>query len=102
MLRGFSLGSYTFLLDYTGRLFRDGKAVISAELSGILQRLGSTAADWQARLEKSSFLSVVSGQLLRAIAARLGYTTWQIWAGARRDKGGWFFAQVRLQMRIRL
>jgi hypothetical protein len=42
----------TTVTDYTGRLFRKGKAVISAELSGILQRLGSTAADWQARLEK--------------------------------------------------
>jgi hypothetical protein len=36
MLEGFSLGSYLILVDYTGRLFRDGKAVISAELSGIL------------------------------------------------------------------
>jgi hypothetical protein len=33
MLEGFSLGSYLLLVDYTGRLFRDGKAAISAELS---------------------------------------------------------------------
>jgi hypothetical protein len=78
MLEGFSLGTYLLLLDYTGRLFRDGKAVNSAELSGILQRPGSTAADWQARMEKLN-----SGRLLgrffaarrwrlRAVAARLG------------------------------
>jgi len=40
------------LLDYTGRLFRDGKAMISAELTGILERLGSSAESWRARLEK--------------------------------------------------
>ena len=43
MLHGFALGSYLALVDYTGRLFRDGKAVISAELAGILERLGSSA-----------------------------------------------------------
>ena len=40
MLEGMSLGSHLLLVDYTGRLFRDGKAAISAELSGILDRLG--------------------------------------------------------------
>ena len=50
--KGFSLGSYLILVDYTGRLFRDGKAAISAELSGILERLGSSAETWRARLEK--------------------------------------------------
>jgi hypothetical protein len=43
MLEGISLGSYLLLIDYTGRLFRDGKATISAELSGILERLCSNA-----------------------------------------------------------
>jgi hypothetical protein len=40
------------LVDYIGRLFRDGKAAISAELNGILERLGSSAEGWRARLEK--------------------------------------------------
>jgi hypothetical protein len=40
------------LVDYTGRLFRDGKAALSRELSGILERLGSSALSWRARLEK--------------------------------------------------
>ncbi len=52
MLEGFSLGSYLLLVDYTGRLFRAGKAAISAELTGIFDRLGSSAKRWQARLEK--------------------------------------------------
>ena len=52
MLEGFALGSYLLLVDFTGRLFRDGKAVISAELTGILNRLGTTAETWQARLER--------------------------------------------------
>ena len=39
-------------MDYTGRLFREGKAVISAELGAILERLGSSAEKWQSRLRK--------------------------------------------------
>jgi hypothetical protein len=52
MLEGFSLGSYLLLVDYTGRLFRTGKAAISAELAGIFDRLGSRAESWRGRLEK--------------------------------------------------
>ena len=31
------------LVDYTGRLFRDGKTAISAELSGVFDRLRAIA-----------------------------------------------------------
>ena len=78
MLEGFSLGSYLLLVDYTGRLFRDGKAAISAELSGILDRLGSSAESWRARLEKLSSgrllgrFFAASRERLREVAARLG------------------------------
>jgi hypothetical protein len=51
MLEEFSLGKNLFLVDNTGRLFREGKAVISAELGAILERLGSSAENWQARLQ---------------------------------------------------
>jgi hypothetical protein len=50
MLEGFSLGSYLLLVDYTGRLFRKGKAMISREVSEILERIDATADIWQARL----------------------------------------------------
>ncbi len=67
MLEGFSLGNYVLLVEYTGRLFRDGKAVISAELEEILERIGSTAESWWARIEKLS-----KGRLLgRFFAASL-------------------------------
>ena len=52
MIEGFSLGSYLLLVDYTGRLFREGKATISRELAGIFDRLGTTAERWWSRLEK--------------------------------------------------
>ncbi|MGZ3380943.1 MAG: transposase [Isosphaeraceae bacterium] len=52
MVEGFSLGNYLLLLEYTGRLFREGEAAVSAELAGTLERLGSNAENWQARLEK--------------------------------------------------
>jgi hypothetical protein len=43
MVQGFSLESYVQHVDYTGRLFRQGKASISAELAGIFERLGCSA-----------------------------------------------------------
>ena len=72
------VGNYLILVGYTGRLFRDGKTTISAELTGILERLGSSAESWQARLEK-----LRGGRLLgrffaasrerpREVATRLG------------------------------
>jgi hypothetical protein len=78
MLEGFSLGNYLLLVDDTGRLFRTGKAVLSAELAGILERLGSSAERWQARLRKLAsgrlrgrFVAATQ-QRLRDLAQRLG------------------------------
>ena len=78
MLEGFSLGNYVLLVEYTGRLFRDGKAVISAELSGILERIGLGAESWWARIEKLSKgrllgrFFAASRARLREVAAHLG------------------------------
>ena len=52
--KDFRWAATSLLVDYTGRLFRDGKATISAEVSGILERLGTSAEHWWARLEKLS------------------------------------------------
>jgi hypothetical protein len=78
MLEGFSPGSYLLLVDYSGRLFREGKATISRELAEIFARIGSTAETWQARLEKLSkghllgrFLAA-SSQRLSEVAGQLG------------------------------
>jgi hypothetical protein len=78
MIQGLSLGSYVQLVDYTGRLFRQGKASISAELAGIFERLGCSAQSWQARLEKLrdgrllGRFFVTTRAKLREIAERLG------------------------------
>ncbi len=78
MLEGFSLGSYLLLVDYTGRLFREGKARISRELAGIFDRLGSSAESWWARLEKLSKgrllgrFFAASRERLREVATHLG------------------------------
>ena len=78
MLSGFTLGNYLMLVEYTGRLLREGKASISSELADIFQPLSSSAALWQARLEKlrggrglGRFLST-SRELLREVAQKLG------------------------------
>jgi hypothetical protein len=47
-----SISWFMLLVDYTGRLFREGKAIMPAELCGIFGRLGCTAEKWTARLEK--------------------------------------------------
>ena len=52
MLQGFSLGSYLLLVDYTGRLCRNGKARLSREVAGIFDRLGTSAEFWEHRLKK--------------------------------------------------
>ncbi len=64
MVEGLSLGSYVLLVDHTGRLFREGKTAISAELAGILAQLGTCAEGWQARVEK-----LKSGRLLGRFCA---------------------------------
>ena len=52
MFVGFPLKSYLLLVDYTGRVFRDGKAGISPALAGIFDRLGCPADRWAVRLKK--------------------------------------------------
>ena len=78
MIQGFPLGSCVKLVDYTGRLFRQRKASISAELAGIFERLGCSAQSWQARLEKlkgdrllGRFFATTRAKL-REISERLG------------------------------
>jgi hypothetical protein len=78
MIAGFSLGSYLLLVDYTGRLFREGKAAVSRELGAVFARLGSDAESWQARLLKLSEGRLLgryfaaSRARLRGVAERLG------------------------------
>jgi hypothetical protein len=78
MIEGFSLGSYLQLVDYTARLYRAGKASLPREAAAILDRLGSSAENWQARLEKlrqghllGRFFAT-SRARLREVAERLG------------------------------
>jgi hypothetical protein len=52
LVQGFPLGSYVKLVDCTGRLVRQGKASISAELAGIFERLNVSAHSWQIRIEQ--------------------------------------------------
>jgi hypothetical protein len=80
MLEGFSLGNYLLLVDSTARLFREGKATISHEVEEILQRIGSSAEGWQARLEQLKRRGgrllgryfAVTRERLRAVARQCG------------------------------
>jgi hypothetical protein len=78
MVPGFSLGSYIKLVDYSGRHFREGKDSISAELTGIFERLGCSAQSWRVQIEKlrgdrllGRFFAI-SRAKLREIGERLG------------------------------
>jgi REP element-mobilizing transposase RayT len=70
MLDGLPLGNYLLLVDYTGRMFRYGRATISAELSGILERFGSNAERWWSRIENLSKGRLV-GRFFAATRERL-------------------------------
>ncbi len=78
MLEGFSLGNYLLLVEYTGRMFREGKAAISGELARVFKRLGSNAENWQGRLQKQAAgrllgrFFAASRTRLREVAERLG------------------------------
>jgi hypothetical protein len=66
MLEEFSLGNYLLLVDDTGRLFREGKAVISAEVSAILdfflyRHLPRYLSDAVPVLRVSTCLSLLGG-----------------------------------------
>jgi hypothetical protein len=52
MLPGFSLSTYLELVDWTARLCRTGKARITAEVAGIMTRLGTSPEYWQSHLKK--------------------------------------------------
>jgi hypothetical protein len=78
MVQVFSLGVYVQLVDCTGRLFLQGKASISAELTGIFERLGCSAQNWQKRMVKlrdgrvlGRFFATTRAEL-HGIAGRLG------------------------------
>jgi hypothetical protein len=71
MLENFSLGSYLLLVDYTGRLCRTGKARISHELSGIFERLGTSAEFWEARIKALFAKSRLMGSYFSVDRARL-------------------------------
>lgn len=88
MLETFTLGNYLILVEYTGRLLRDGKASISAEVTDILERLGSSAEVWRERLEHLStgrplgrFLAS-SRERLHEVAQQLGLSRVANFAGA--------------------
>lgn len=78
MLSGFTLGNYFMLVEFTGRIVRNGKVSISSELADIFDRVGTTAQHWQSRIKKMTrsrwFGSFVasSRQLLRETASKLG------------------------------
>jgi len=52
MLEGLTLAGYLQLVDWTARLSRKGKARLSQDVAAILNRLGTSAEYWEARLKK--------------------------------------------------
>ena len=51
MLETFSLGGYVMLVEYTGRMYRKGKAQIDAGVADVLTRLGTSVEYWQQRMK---------------------------------------------------
>ena len=77
MRSGFTLGQYLMLVEYTGRMLREGKAAISSEVADIFGRLGCTPETWGVRMSKLTggrmlgrFLAA-SRERLRQLASKL-------------------------------
>lgn len=71
MLEGFSLGSYLLLVDYSSRLCRAGKARVSREVAGILDRMGTSVEYWEARMKAYFNKPRLLGSYFSTSAARL-------------------------------
>ena len=52
MRTGFALGQYVMLVEYTGRMLRNGKTAISSEVADVFARLGCTPETWGERSKK--------------------------------------------------
>ena len=52
IVKGFTFGQYLLLVDYTSRVVRKGKAVVSSGLADIFERLQSTAESWSQRFKR--------------------------------------------------
>jgi hypothetical protein len=78
MLEGFPLGSYLLLVEYTGRLFRDGNVTLSAELSGTLEHIGTTTENCRTRLERLRTGRLL-GRFFAASRERLRGTIKSLW-----------------------
>jgi hypothetical protein len=71
MLENFSLGSYLLLVDYTSRLVRQGKARVSRQVAGILERLGTSVEFWQQRMRNMFQRSRLLGSYVASDRQRL-------------------------------
>jgi len=95
MLKGFSLGSYLLLLDYTSRLCRQGKAQVSREVASILERLGSSAEVWGSGcrncLTKPACWAATSARIAHLCGNWPGGEAFIIWTTWRRHRpeGHW-------------
>lgn len=74
ILNTFSLGSYLMLLDYTGRLVRDGKARMDATVKDVFTRLKMNEEGWHQRLGRM----LASASNLRGTFFSTGGNTIQI------------------------
>jgi REP element-mobilizing transposase RayT len=71
MVGSFSLGSYVLLVEYTGRLFRQGKANISAGVKDVLERLGTSAEYWNHRIKRMLESRDLRGTFFAADASKV-------------------------------
>lgn len=62
MLEKFTLGNYLMLVEYTGRLFREGKARINDCVRDIFDRLGSSFEFWIDQLKKMLLAESLRGR----------------------------------------
>ena len=79
LLDSFALGSYLGVLDYTSRLFRNGKARLNEQVQSVFDRLGTSPEIWGDRIKKMLSSKSLHGrhfttrrEKLRELAERRG------------------------------
>lgn len=66
MLASFSLASYLLLVDYSGQLFREGKAHMEQDVKCVLERLGVEQEVWVDQVQKRFGCSKLRGNSFAA------------------------------------
>ena len=78
MVGTFSLGSFVLLVEYSGRLFRNGEAGISSGVRDVLERLGRNPEFWYEMMKTNQLRGCIfaaKAELVKNVVKKRGVRT---------------------------